>query len=502
MSTFKSVNPQTGESFGPDFENTSENRVNLVIENSWRSKTAIAGTSPFERAKLLRNIGSELEAVRAQIVAITVQESGLPEARINGELTRTIFQWNHFAAALESGGNIHPIIDKADPEYGMGPRPDIRKQNQALGVVAIFGASNFPLAFSTAGNDAASALAAGNAVVVKGHPSHPQTSQVVAAAIHRALKSAGLSEETFALIQGNNPELTHLVASHPLISAIGFTGSGTVGKLLMTIAASRPKVIPVYAEMGAINPLFITENAMAERIDDLVKGVVDSALLGSGQFCTKPGFVVISSTHAESFITKTEQYLSTLAVAPLLNQGIAQRYTTSISELSKLGEIKVISGIPRSEGFGVTPTFFYAPWATVSKNPELLEEHFGPTTVIVSAAESDFVAIATSLEGQLTATIHGTDSDDIKALQAKLSEIAGRVIWNGFPTGVSVTTAMQHGGPFPASSIDSTSIGSDAMLRFMRPVSYQNAREIDLPPALQDTNPWNLERLINGVRTK
>lgn len=492
MSTFRAVNPATAEEFGPEIVSASQSEVSAIIEAAYAPSL-----SPAERSTLLGNIASAIEADRASIVEIAMQESGLPEARLNGELTRTIFQINKFAELVASGKHLDVKIDKADANYGMGPRPDIRKQNQPLGTVAIFAASNFPLAFSTAGGDSASALAAGCSVVLKSHPSHPQTSRTVFAAIQKGIAASNQPREIFSLIEGNDPQITHWLATHPKISAIGFTGSGAVGKLLMELSSKREVPIPVYAEMGAINPVFITSSAISERGEALTKGSVDSALLGSGQFCTKPGLFILPMSVANAFIQAAETHLATLAIGPLLNKGIADRYSKAISQLSKNEEIRVLTGANSGNGISVAPTFFVADWKVIASTPELLEEHFGPTTVIALAEESAYVEIAQSLEGQLTATVQGTDSDDVQALLAALAEKAGRVIWNAFPTGVSVTAAMQHGGPFPASSSHTTSVGIDAIYRFMRPVAYQGFSQRNLPQALQDENPWGIPQSIN-----
>jgi NADP-dependent aldehyde dehydrogenase len=249
--------------------------------------------------------------------------------------------------------------------------------------------------------------------------------------------------------------------------------------------------------MGAINPVFVTSAAIAERGEALAKAAVDSTLLGSGQFCTKPGLFILPQSSAADFIKIAEEHLGTLAVGPLLNKAIADRYSAAIAALSKKGSVKILAGNTAETGIAVTPTFFVADWNVISSTPEFLEEHFGPTTVIAIADESEYASIASSLEGQLTATIHGTDSDDVTSLLSILADRAGRVIWNAFPTGVSVTSAMQHGGQWPSSSSHTTSVGVDAIYRFMRPVAYQGFSEANLPPALKDSNPWGVPQQIN-----
>jgi len=493
--TFRAMKPIDGTPFGDEIAEHSQSDVTQVIQKAENVAHELAKLSPAEHAKLLRTIGVHIETARDQLVATACAETALAEGRIGGEITRTTVQFNRFAELVETGEHLKVVIDKANPDYSPAPRPDIRKINQPLGVVAIFAASNFPLAFSVAGGDAASAIAAGNAVVAKAHPSHPNTCAIIEKCVKGALKECGISENAFSIVQGVNPQITHWLALDPLVQAIGFTGSETVGRILVDLAASREVPIPVFAEMGSLNPLFITSTAITERSEALAKGLVDSALMGSGQFCTKPGLVFVPDD--AQFMSTIKSYLSTMAVAPLLSKSIADRYSNAIADLAKITGVEVLSGTASSEGFGVTPTFFITDWKTAQANPHLLEEHFGPTTVIIKSAQENFVAIAQSLSGQLTSTIQGTDNDQVDPLIAALSQKSGRVIWNGFPTGVAVTAAMTHGGPWPSSSTHTTSVGVDAIYRFMRPVSYQGLPQQALPAALQDANPWKVPQRIN-----
>jgi NADP-dependent aldehyde dehydrogenase len=493
--TFRAVKPIDASSYGIDIPEHSKSEVDSLIAAAALTAPALAQQSPKERAQLLREIASQIEASRAALIESACAETALPEARIAGEITRTAVQFELFARLVETGKHLGVVIDKADPNYSPAPRPDLRKMNQPLGVVAIFAASNFPLAFSVAGGDAASAIASGNAVVAKAHPSHPNTCAIVEKAIKTALDKCKLSQDSFAIVQGTDPQITHWLALHSAVKAIGFTGSEIVGRILVDLAATRPEPIPVYAEMGSLNPIFVTSSAIADRSEALAKGIVDSALMGSGQFCTKPG--LIFTPNNPEFIATIKSHLATLAVAPLLSKSIAERYSKAITALASQAKLEVASGISTEQGFGVTPTVFITDWAAASQNPELLEEHFGPTTVIVTCKEEEFLAIAASIKGQLTATIQGTDADKPDALLALLAQKAGRVIWNGFPTGVAVTTAMNHGGPWPASSSHTTSVGTDAIYRFMRPVAYQGFAQAVLPKPLQDSNPWSVPQSIN-----
>ena len=498
-SAFQAIDPTTGTGFGDQITEMSALDVSGLISKALAAKNAFANTTPKERAAALRAIGAEIEASREKLIEVAMRETALPNGRLTGELSRTVFQLEQFAKLVESGAHYQSVIDRPNAEWVPAPRPDIRKANQALGVVGIFAASNFPFAFSVIGGDSASALAAGCPVVVKAHPSHPNTCRLMGAAVLAGLKKVGLSSDLFALVEGINPEITHWIAGHPEITAIGFTGSGKVGKILMDISAKREVPIPVYAEMGSLNPVFFSPNSLAGKAADLAKAAMDSATLGSGQFCTKPGILIVpTGSEGDAFITEIETYFASIAVAPLLNKGIADRFTSAISDLAKSSSMKVLTGKPTDGGFGVTPTVFVVDWADAFKNSELLEEHFGPTTVIIRADFAKFLDVAGKLEGQLTASLHVTPEEEASKLVEALSQLAGRVIMNGFPTAVAVTAAMQHGGQFPASSSHTTSVGLDAIYRFMRPVAYQNFIDALLPPALQEANPLGINRVING----
>jgi NADP-dependent aldehyde dehydrogenase len=494
--TFTAVKPSDASPFGKPIHENTEGEVRALITKAHEQAQTLANLSPAQSAALLRAIAEEIESQRASLIENACAETALPEGRIGGEITRTTTQFKLFADLVETGRHLRVVIDKADAKYSPAPRPDIRRQNQPFGVVAIFAASNFPLAFSVAGGDAASAIASGNAVVAKAHPSHPNTCAVIEGAVKIALTKVGLSPDLFAIVQGTNPAITHWLAGDSRIKAVGFTGSEAVGRILLDICAKREVPIPVYAEMGSLNPVFVKRSAIAERSDELAKGLVDSALLGSGQFCTKPGLIFIPENETQ-FLSQISAHLATLQVGPLLSSAIASRYSAAIAELSQKTSVQVLSAQTTENGFGVTPTIFVTDWVTAQSTPGLLEEHFGPTTVVITANENDYVKIASELPGQLTATIHGSASDSYAELLSILAQKAGRVIWNAFPTGVAVTEAMQHGGQWPASSTHTTSVGIDAIYRFMRPVSYQSFAQEVLPPALQDANPWKIEQRIN-----
>ena len=500
--TFTATNPANGQAVGNPINEHSFEEVTTAIAAAEKVKTKFAATTPTQRAALLNAIADSIESEKEALAQISHLETALPIARVTGEVMRTVIQIRAFADLVKTGGHLLPIIDLADPNFQPVARPDLRKSMQPLGVVSIFAASNFPLAFSVAGGDSASALAAGCPVVVKAHPSHPNTCQVVYEATTRAITAQGLPKEIFSLVQGVNPEITHWLAKDPLITAIGFTGSGLVGKLLIKLAQERPVPIPVFAEMGSLNPVFFTPTALAQKADELAKAAMDSALLGSGQFCTKPGIIVVPDDAAgDKFITQVESYVASQKVGPLLNKGIAGRYSEAVSALTKSKGLKVISGTNNPDGFGVTPTIFVVNWSDVKNHHDLLEEHFGPTSVIIRAPFDQFLNVAEAMEGQLTAALHAGPGENVKDLVAKLSQLAGRVIWNGFPTAVSVTAAQNHGGQWPASSTHTTSVGLDALFRFVRPVVYQNFPDNQLPAELQNANPYGVERVVNGVRS-
>lgn len=500
--TFTAVNPATGQVVGGPIAENNFEEVSAAIAAANKVKEKFAATTPTQRAALLNAIADSIESQKEKLADISNQETALPIARVTGEVMRTVIQIRAFAELVKTGGHLLPIIDLADPNFLPVARPDLRKSQQPLGVVSIFAASNFPLAFSVAGGDSASALAAGCPVVVKAHPSHPNTCEMVYQAVVKAITEQGLPKEIFTLVQGVNPEITHWLAKAPEVTAIGFTGSGMVGKLLIKLAQERQVPIPVYAEMGSLNPVFFTPAVLAEKSEELAKAAMDSALLGSGQFCTKPGIMVVPNDGAgDKFIASVQSYIADQKVGPLLNKGIATRFLDAISSISKANGVKLLTGTTNPDGFGVTPTIFVVDWADVKNHDDLLEEHFGPTSVIIRAPFDQYLSIAKSMSGQLASALHATAADNVKDLVAALTQKAGRLIWNGFPTSVSVTAAQNHGGQWPASSSHTTSVGLDSLFRFVRPVVYQSFPDNQLPAELQNSNPYGIERIINGVRS-
>src|SRR5579883_960544 len=504
---FNGRNPANGTKLEPAFYSATMDDLEQAAKLAAVAFPVFAGLSGRERASFLRRIADGLAAQGDLIVERANLESGLPLARLQGELGRTTGQLRLFAEVLEEGSWVNARIDPADRER-KPPRPDVRSMLHPLGPVAVFGASNFPLAFSVAGGDTASALAAGNPVIVKAHPAHPGTSELVGRVIQGAVKESGLPAGVFALLFDAGIEIGVALAKHPVIKAIAFTGSQRGGIALMQIADSRPEPVPCYAEMGSTNPMFILPGAMRERGAKIAHGLQASFTLGSGQFCTKPGMVFVPQASSE-FIQELQNGVRGLGQHGMLTHDIADRYSKSIEERVAKGQAQVIArsdiAIEPSCAAGAAAVFGVS-LQEFLKNPELSEEVFGPTTLLVHyGAEQELVKVAKELHGHLTATIHGTDEELARAqeLIRVLETKVGRLLFNGFPTGVEVCHAMVHGGPFPATSDSrTTSVGTMAILRFARPVCYQDFPDAALPPELQNANPLGIMRMVNGELTR
>ena len=465
-----------------------------------RAVDRLAAAEPAERATWLEAVAEALDADADRLVPLAAQESHLGVARLQGELTRTTFQLRLFASVVRTGEYLEATIDHADADWGMGPRPDLRRMLRPLGPVAVFAASNFPFAFSVAGGDTASALAAGAPVVVKAHPGHPLLSIATAEVVSSALLTAGAPEGTFAVVAGL--ETGRALVLDPRITAAAFTGSLGAGRALFDLASGRPTPIPFYGELGSVNPAFVTAAAASSRPDEIATGFVASMSLGVGQFCTKPGLLFVP---ADSVIAdKVVAAAADIERACLLNAHIAQGYDRALTDLAHLPGVDVLFD-GGSGGLEAAPTIARTTVSVLLADPQrVAEERFGPAAVLVEYRdEAELLAAAASLDGQLTATVHGVETDDIAPLLGLLAERAGRVLWNGWPTGVSVTYAMQHGGPYPATTSPSTtSVGTSAVGRFLRPVSYQSMPQHLLPPPLRDSNPWSVPQRINGASTR
>lgn len=438
-------------------------------------------SSRSDRAAFLNAIADEIEARAEAIVAVATQETGLPEARINGERGRTTGQLRLFAKHIDKGDYLDRRHDPADPDRQPLPKPDLKLMQLPVGPIGVFGASNFPLAFSTAGGDTASALAAGCPVIVKGHQAHPGTGEIVAEAIAAAIEKTGQHPGVFSLIQSNSRQAGEALVTHPLIKAVGFTGSLGGGRALFNLASSRPDPIPFYGELGSVNPVFMLPAALAARGDKLGEAWAGSLTMGVGQFCTNPGVAIaLDSTDVDGFISAAQGALEKVAEQPMLTTGIAESYRRGRDQLASCAKARLAS---KAEGRNVGPDLMEASGDEWLANPDLHHEVFGPFGLIVRAKdEGQMRQIAQGIEGQLTCTLHMDDADtDLAAsLMPILQRKAGRLIANGFPTGVEVSDAMMHGGPYPASTnASATSVGTLAIRRFLRPVAYQ-----DMPKAL------------------
>jgi len=499
------INPATNEPLSPAFLGGTQADVNAAAELAWAAFDTFRETSPEQRAQFLELIADEILALGDTLVQRAMAESGLPQARIEGERGRTMGQLKLFANVVRTGNYLDVRIDPAMPDRVPLPRNDLRLRTIPLGPVAVFGASNFPLAFSVAGGDTASALAAGCPVIVKAHSAHPGTSELVGKAIQTAVKKSGMPEGVFSLLFGSGAEVGAALVKHPLIKAVGFTGSRSGGTALMNIAANRPEPIPVYAEMSSINPVFLMPAALKARGEALGKGFVGSLAMGAGQFCTNPGLVIaIDSPDLDVFLTTAEAALKDVATQTMLTPGIFQAYSSGVDALKKNANVEQVGeGQSSDKPNQCQAGLFVTTAAQFLADGSLTEEVFGASSLVIKCSGvAEFVNVAEHLEGQLTATIQLDEADyaDAATLLPTLERKAGRILCNGFPTGVEVCHAMVHGGPFPATSDSrSTSVGSAAINRFIRPVSYQDLPQALLPEALKDDNPLKLRRLMDGT---
>ncbi len=465
---------------------------------------SFAATTPEARAAFLETVAGEIERIGDDLIVTAMAESGLPRMRLEGERGRTANQLRLFASEVRAGLWLDVTIDPALPDR-TPPRADLRRMNVPLGPVAVFGASNFPLAFSVAGGDTASAFAAGCPVVVKGHPGHPATGELVARAIQRAVAACGLHPGTFSYLPGTTHELGTALVADPRIKAVGFTGSRGGGLALAAVAAKRAEPIPVYAEMSAINPVILMPGALRSRGAALASAFVGSLTLGAGQFCTNPGLVIaIDGPELDAFLSAAATAVGGTAPQVMLTPGIGAAYAKGVAALQDNPNARQIAtGAAGEPGRGVA-ALFEADADALAHDPALSEEVFGASSIVIRCKDMAAMARAIrGLEGQLTATIHldAEDEGDAAAILPLLVAKAGRVLANGWPTGVEVTWAMVHGGPFPATTDGrSTSVGTLAMTRFLRPVCYQDIPDALLPPAVQGGNPWGVPRRVNGGR--
>jgi NADP-dependent aldehyde dehydrogenase len=508
-STFRAYEPRTGQKLAPDFFYVSTAEMGTAVQLAHEAFATYGHLSGRDKAVFLRTIAAGIETVAAELVARAEQETALPQARLQGETARTCGQLRLFAKLVEEGSWVNARIDRPDPDRKPLPKPDIRSLLRPLGPVVVFAPSNFPLAFSVAGGDTASALAGGNPVIVKAHGAHPGTSEIVAEVIQKSARECGMPEGVFSLLFGKGTEVGTALVKHPSVKAVGFTGSRAGGRALMDLAAARPEPIPVYTEMSSTNPVFILPGAMKKNSDTIASGLYASFTMGSGQFCTKPGMVFLpEKADHDGFINKLKSSVSDSAPFTLLTGSIRSSYASETSQRKGSKGVSVVAEKPLGNGpeFNVGAMLFATNADSFLKEKELSSEIFGPSTLLVQdASHEQLIKIARELEGHLTATIHGTEEDlrEYADLIAILENKVGRLIFNGFPTGVEVCHAMVHGGPYPATSDGrSTSVGTQAIFRFMRPVCYQGFPQSALPDALKDENPLQIWRMIDGEITK
>jgi NADP-dependent aldehyde dehydrogenase len=477
---------------------TTVGELNDRVEAAHRAYLVARNVPPTERKNWLYAIADGLDANAAGLIELADQESHLGETRLTGELKRTSFQLRLLADEAASGEPLDLVIDHADPDWGMGPRPDIRRMNVPLGVVGVFGASNFPFAFSVVGGDSAAALAAGCSVVHKGHEAHPRLAARTTEIVVSALQGAGAPDGLFSLVTGI--EAGSELVQHPLVQAVGFTGSTRGGRALFDLIADRPEPIPFYGELGSTNPVFVAPQAWQQRSAEIIDGYLGSATMGVGQFCTKPGLLIVPAG------ADLPALLADADVGRRLGQMLTQRLEDGF--LNALQEMRERHGISTLAG-GSGPdelTVLSTTAENVLAEPEILQqEMFGPATLIIEySRDGALIDLAEALDGQLTATLQADDADDVDELVRVLTRKAGRLLWNGWPTGVTVSYGQQHGGPYPASTASrTTSVGTAAILRFLRPVAYQDFPQHRLPEWLRDDDaPPGLRRRVDGVWTE
>lgn len=500
------INPATNSLLQPAYAGGSAEHVEQACALAWDALDRYRETSLEARAEFIETIAGEIEALGDELIDRALAETGLPRPRLLGERGRTCQQLRLFARTVRAGEWLDVRVDTAQPQRQPMPRSDLRQRQIPLGPVAVFGASNFPLAFSVAGGDTASALAAGCPVIVKAHGAHPGTSELVGRAVARAVKACALPDGVFSLLYGSGREVGVALVSDPRIKAVGFTGSRSGGLALIKAAQARPEPIPVYAEMSSINPVLLFPAALQNRAEALAQGFVASLTLGAGQFCTNPGLVIAHKGPAlDAFIGATSELIQRSPTQTMLTPGIFNAYESSVNALAENARARIAAvGQRATEPNQGQAHVFVTDAADFLADHTLQAEAFGAASLIVQcASDAEIRQVLEQLEGQLTATLHLDDEDlqQARALLPTLERKAGRLLVNGWPTGVEVCDAMVHGGPFPATSDSrTTSVGTAAILRFLRPVCYQDFPDSLLPTALKHANPLSLRRLLDGQR--
>lgn len=503
---FYSINPSGKESCAVSFHIATAAEVNSAVQKAATAFAVYRKMPAARKAAFLEAIATELENCGDELITTCMQETALPRPRLEGERTRTTSQLHMFAALVAEGSWVDARIETALPERTPLPRPDLRYMNIPLGPVAVFGAGNFPLAFSVAGGDTASALAAGCTVVVKAHPAHPATSALAGKALQRAAQATGMPDGVFSLLFDSGTTTGAQLVTHPLVKAVAFTGSFKGGKAIYDMAVQRPEPIPVFAEMGSTNPVFVLPGAAQQKGAAIAAAYSASVTMGVGQFCTSPGMLLYPQEAADfngqlrtAFANSTGGVMLAAYMYKAYQAGVAERL--AVEQVTTLASGTVPDGAADNVA---TPVLLTTSSQQLTSQPLLREEIFGPASIAVPVhTRQEILALAHALPGQLTVTVHGTAEElpQWADLLQVLEQKAGRVVINGFPTGVEVNSAMVHGGPFPATTnANSTSVGTAAIYRFVRPVCYQNMPDALLPAELQENNPMNITRMVNGRR--
>ncbi len=507
--TFRAFEPASGALLEPAYHSASAADVEAAAQKAVEAFAPFGRTSGSARAALLNQIAANIDALAESLIERAHQESALPKARLKSEVGRTSGQLRLFAKVIQEGSWAMPCIDRPDPAR-KPPKPDLRSCLRPIGPVVVFGASNFPLAFSVAGGDTASALAAGNPVIVKAHPAHPGTSELVGAAIRDAVRECGMHPGVFSLLFDAGVWVGAALVQHPAVKAVGFTGSLGAGRALFDLAAKRAEPIPVYAEMGSTNPVFVLPGALAARWQELATQLFASVTMGSGQFCTKPGLIFLSKqSPAADFVRVMQEKVSQAAPFTMLTSGIRSAFARETEARSHRQGVTLAACAPAAaagESFSAVASVFETDFPTFLAGSDLSAEVFGPSTLLVRYDDpNQLFEAARGLSGHLTATVFATDDDIQKypELIAILENKVGRIVFNSVPTGVEVTHAMIHGGPYPASTDSrTTSVGSQSIFRFARPVCFQDCPDAALPAELQNANPLRVWRMIDGELTR
>lgn len=508
--TFQAFDPSTQSALEPAFHEATVSEAGMALRLAQESFDQFRSKSPEERAQFLDTIADEIMALGDALLERAHQETGLPMPRLTGERGRAVNQAKLFAQVIREGSWVDARIDQAIPDRQPLPKPDVRRMLSPIGPVVVFGASNFPLAISVVGSDTISALGAGCPVVVKGHPGHPGVCEMLGSAVQNAVKKCGLPAGVFSMLQGAGHELGVTLVQHPLTQAVAFTGSLRGGRALFDVANSRKEPIPFYGEMGSVNPVFVLPGAAAERGAAIAEQYVQSVTLGVGQFCTNPGMLIgLKGDALDQLAQKTTEAAGNAAPSTMLHQGISHSYDTGLEKLKQIPGVQSLGSSSTESDKAKTQAachIFEADLNVLFAHPELKEENFGPSSVLLKGdSPEQLEQAAEGLEGQLTATIHGTE-EDLKT-HSRLVEIlqrkVGRLIFNGFPTGIEVCPSMHHGGPYPSTTHSHfTSIGTASIIRFVRPLCFQGFPDAALPAELRNQNERGILRMVDGQFTK